>query len=215
MADVLGDGFVVADHPHGQSEARPVDQPSGDEDDHRQREQHPEQVGIGEVGKDVQSHPGGEIRLHPGHQLADEFGHAQRENHEINSRKAERGETDHGGDDGAGQRRHQNQRRERQNVDAEPDRVGANPEEGRGRQRNIVRRTRKKRPSRAQCGIHRDVDGQGKVVALIQLWQVGDDRHHRDRQSQIPPLGPCQSHHADCLPKMPCGRKSSTSTNIK
>ena len=84
--------------------------------------------------------------LQPRHDLAHEFGEAEREDHEIDAGNAQRRQADNCGQRRAGDTGQQDQHGIRQNIDAARRRVHANAEERGSRQRDVVGRPREQQP---------------------------------------------------------------------
>ena len=82
---MAGDGLVVSDHPQGKTQARALNEPADQEDEHGQREQVPEDRFLRDVDEDVAAHGAADIHLEPGHELADQLGEAEGEDHEIDA----------------------------------------------------------------------------------------------------------------------------------
>ncbi len=54
MPEWRGHGFVIADDAQGETQTRPPDQPASQEDRRGQRQQHPVDVRLGDVGQDIE-----------------------------------------------------------------------------------------------------------------------------------------------------------------
>lgn len=197
-----GHDLVVTDCLQRQSELAAVDEDRQQKCHDSQRQQLPEHMLRLQRQEDIAPERAGHIHLIPGDELADKFGKAKGENHEINACDAQRGKPDDKRQRRADKGRAQEHQRPGQNLAQHRDRIGPDTEEGDGGERNVTRRTREHRPGRGERRITQKADDDADAIGIEKEWgkrqQRGCGKADEKRD------------HLPLLAKMPSGRQSST-----
>ncbi len=148
-AAVAGDRLVLADDADGKAEPGVADQPAGDQYHDDERQQAASRCLPSGVGEDVAPDRAVDVDFVPGDQLADELGQAEAEDHEIDSRQAQRRQADDQRHDDADNSCRNEHHRPRQKIGEDRGRIGADAEEGCRRERDVMGRTRRRAPRRS------------------------------------------------------------------
>ena len=209
-AAVAGDRLVLADDADGKAKPGVADQPAGDQYHDDERQQAPVDAFRGGVGEDVAPDRAVDVDFIPGDQLADELGQAEAEDHEIDSRQAQRRQADDQRHDDTDNSCRNEHHRPRQKIGEDGGRIGADAEEGCRREGDVMGRTRKESPGGRQHREIQKADGECEVIAARNQWK-GGKRRDDDRSCGNKRQFSCSQRAG--LPNRPVGRHRRTLRN--
>jgi hypothetical protein len=207
---VAGNGLILADDADGKAEPGVADQPAGRQHHDDERKQAPVDAFRRGVGEYVAPDRAVDIDLVPGDQLADELGQAEAEDHEIDARQAQRRQADNQRHSHAYEGSCKQDQWPRHKIGENGGRVGANAEEGRRCQRDVMGRAREESPGGCQHREIQKADAEREVIAARDQRKGGKRRNDDRGRSAKYKLSRTQR---AGLPNRPVGRHRRTLRN--